>query len=172
MSPIPLDARHIANQQGDFAPQLKSSWMIEIAGLEGDAKDLIVLSLESGALPAEGNEVVELKYGNEVRKVAGQAKFETMELVLKDFVDRGTRAAIVAWRKKVYDAEGGLVGLPSAYKKEATMILLATDNTHLRKCRLIGVWPSDVKGGDLSMAESGNVHISITLQYDRAIWQI
>ena len=167
---IPQDARHLANSQGDFVPQHQNNWLIEIAGLDGDDKDLIVLSLVSAALPPEKNTVVELPYGNESRKVAGRAAFDDIPLKVRDFVDRATRAALMRWRKLVYDTTTGNVGLPSNYKKTAELIMQATDGTHLRSVRLIGVWPSSLDPGALDMTGDAVVEITATLTYDRAEW--
>jgi hypothetical protein len=169
---IPQDARHLANQEGDWAPQHQNQWAIEIAGLEGDDKELIILSILSGALPNESNDEVELPYGNEKRYVAGQATYETIPLVVRDFVDRETRRALIRWRRLVYNPETGNVGLPSAYKKNAEIVLYATDGSILRKCRLIGVWPQALNGGDLSMESSDPVQMELTLRYDRAVWAL
>lgn len=169
---IPQDARHIANQEGDFVPQHQNNWLIEIAGLEGDDRDLIVLSLVSSNLPTEANNIVELPYGNEMRKVAGRATYEDIPLIVRDYVDRDVRGALVRWRRLVYDAETGNVGLPSQYKKNAQMILQATDGSQLRAVRLIGVWPSNMNPGAVDMAADDPVQIEMTLTYDRAIWAL
>lgn len=167
---IPQDARHIANQAGDFVPQHRNNWVIEIADLDGDDKDLIVLSLVSSALPAESNNIVELPYGNETRKVAGKAVFEDIPLIVRDYVDRETRAALIRWRRQVYDARTGNVGLPSEYKKTGEMILQATNGTQFRSVRLIGLWPSAMNPGELDMASDEPVEIEMTLTYDRSEW--
>jgi len=170
--PIPLDARHIANQQGDFAPQHQNNWMLEVAGLDGDDKDLIVLSLVSSALPNESNDEVEIPYGNEKRYVAGQATYETIPLVVNDYVDREVRTALLNWRRQVYDPETGLVGLPSEYKKEGEIIIMASNNTQQRICRLIGLWPQAMNGGTLDMTSADPVQIELTLRYDRSVWKL
>lgn len=169
---IPQDARHIANQEGDFVPQHGNNFLIEIAGLSGDDKDLIVLSLMTLALPQEKNNVVLLEYGNEVRKVAGKAVFEDIPLKVRDYVDRETRAALMRWRRQVYDTTTGNVGLPSEYKKTAEIILQATNGTSLRTVRIIGVWPSALNPGTLDMSTDNPVEIEATLTYDRAEWLI
>lgn len=169
---IPQDARHIANQAGDFAPQHQNAFMIEIAGLDGDDKDLIVLSLHNLDMPGESNEIVEIPYGNETRKVAGKAVFEDFPLVVKDWVDRDTRAAVMRWRRQVYDSRTGNVGLPSAYKKRAEIILMASDGTHQRKAVIIGVWPSALNPGSLSNEGADQVLIEMTLTCDRTEWNL
>lgn len=169
---IPQDARHIANQEGDFAPQHQNNWMIEIADLEGDDKELIVLSLISGALPPEGNNEIELPYGNETRYVAGKAVYETIPLIVRDYVDRDIRGALMRWRRQVYDPETGNVGLPSAYKKNADMIIQASDGSISRQVRLIGLWPKDMNPGVVDMTSADPIQIEMTLRFDRAVWKL
>lgn len=169
---IPQDARHIANAEGDFAPQHQNQWLLEIGGLDGDAKDLITLSLLSSQLPPESNEEVEIPYGNEFRYVAGKARYEAIPLVCNDYVDRAVRAALVAWRRQVYDPETGNIGLPADYKKEATLLIMATDGTLVRSCRLIGLWPQAMNPGTLDMSSADQVKIEMTLRYDRAVWSL
>ena len=169
---IPQSAAHIANQAGDFVPQHQNNFLIEIAGLEGDDRDLIVLSLMTLALPTERNGVVSLPYGNETRKVAGRAEFEDVPLKVRDYVDRQVRAALVRWRKLVYDSDTGFVGLPSQYKKSANIIMQATNGTHLRAVKLFGVWPSALTPGSLDMSSDAPVEIDMTLTYDKAKWNL
>lgn len=169
---IPQDARHIANQSGDFVPQHQDNYVVEIAGLEGDDKDLIVLSLLSTNLPTESNNIVEIPYGNEVRKVAGKAAFEDIPLIVHDYVDRAVRAALVRWRRQVYETRTGNVGLPSDYKKTGEIILQATNGTSFRTVRLIGLWPSTMNPGALDMSADEVVQIEMTLTYDRAEWLV
>lgn len=170
--PLPLDARHIANQTGDFAPQHANHWTIEIAGLDGDDRDLIEMSIMTGALPTETNEVIEMKYGNETIKVAGAVTVESIPLVVRDYVDRDIRGALIRWRRQVYDAETGLIGLPSEYKKSASVIVYASNNTKLRKCRLIGLWPSALNEGTLDQSSSEPIEIEMTLEFDRHVWSL
>jgi hypothetical protein len=70
----------------------------------------------------------------------------------------------------VYDTTTGNVGLPSNYKKTAEIILQATDGTHVRTVRLIGIWPSALNPGALDMSSDAPVEIEATLTYDRAEW--
>ncbi len=169
---VPQDARHIANQAGDFVPQHGNSWVLEVAGLDGDDKDLILLSLESLTLPAEESEDNEIRYGNEKRYVAGANTYDETTLVLKDWVDRKTRRALVEWRRLVYDPATGNVGLPANYKRTATVILQDTSGGQTRTCRYIGIWPRRLEGGELSMESSDQVKISVTFRYDRIEWTL
>lgn len=167
---IPQDARHIANQEGDFAPQHQNNFAVEIGGLDGDGKDLIVLSLVSGALPPEASEEIELPYGNESRWVAGKIQYESIPLVVRDYVDRAVRQTLIDWRKQVYDPTTGNVGLPSQYKKTGDIILYSSEASIKRTCRLKGLWPQALNPGTLDMTGADNVQIELTLRYDLIEW--
>lgn len=166
---------HLAQQQGAFEPQRQNNFSISINGLgEGDA-ELISLALSSLSLPNESNEIVELPYGNEVVKVAGQARFDDVTLSVRDFVDRGVRDILVRWRRQVYDPrpeQGAKIGLAKDYKKSASITLHAPDGSQKRVCSLQGVWPSTINHGSLDMATSDVVQIELTLSVDKAYWAI
>ncbi|MCG8433064.1 MAG: hypothetical protein MJA83_03405 [Gammaproteobacteria bacterium] len=169
--PVPQDGRHIANQEGSFVPQHGNNWLLEVADLVGaDDRDLIFLSLVSFELPKESSEEIELRYGNEIRYVAGQNEYEAIPLIVRDYVDRAVRNAMVEWRRQVYDPLTGNVGLPTNYKKTGNVILQATDGTFLRNVRLIGLWPQALNAGTLSMDSAEPVQIEATMRYDRIEW--
>jgi len=172
MSPVPLDARHIAAAEGGYVPQTGNIFSLEIAGLDGSDKDLITLSLIDLQPPKESNSVTEIPYGNEVRKLAGRAKVEAMELKVHDWVDRDTRGALMRWRRKVYDPATHIVGLPTVYKKIGDIILAAVDGTHQRVAKCTGIWPSDLDPGRLSQEDDKPVAITCTIQVDLCTWEI
>jgi len=163
-------ADHLANEKGDFEPQRASNWEFEIAGLTANGGETIKLSMVSGALPNETNEPIELNYGNEKRYVAGKVNFETFPLVCRDYVDQSTRDDIIEWRRQVYDASTGAIGLASDYKKDATITLYDPEGTAIRRCRLKGCWPSAVNHGALSYEENGAINIEVTIRYDKPVW--
>lgn len=164
-----LTANHLAPSKGFFEPQRTYNWSLEIALDNAGDQILIMQGLESFAAPEESNDEITLNYGNEKRYVAGQAAFSTAELVLKDFVDMGVANAIIKWRRQVYNAETGSVGLARDYKKNADLTLMAPNQSVVRIWKLQGIWPSKVHYGDLNMATNGNVLVKVTLRYDRAI---
>ena len=60
-------------------------------------REVIKLSAVSSSLPAGANEEVELPYGNSRAYVAGKITYESIPLILNDFVDKDTRAAVLRW---------------------------------------------------------------------------
>jgi hypothetical protein len=168
----PQAADHIAAEAGSFEPQRQNNFSVEIAGLSEADRDLIILALETCPLPNESNEEIEIRYQNEVRKVAGQYIVENLTLSVKDFVDKEVRTAIMRWRNLVYNPNTGKIGLASNYKKRARIIMTAPDGSNSRICKCHGCWPQNVVGGNLDMTGSDKVLIEVTITVDKAKWEL
>jgi len=165
----PTSADHLAAEAGSFEPQRQNNFTFEVALGDAD-RDLIEMGLNALPLPNEANEIVELLFQNEKRKVAGQSTVDDVTLTIVDFVDKDTRGAIMRWRKMVYDPQTGKIGLAKDYKKTAYIVLHGPDESNVRVCKLKGTWPSAVNGGSLSMEGSDKVLIEVTLTIDKADW--
>jgi hypothetical protein len=167
---MPISGDHIAAQAGGFEPQLSPRFSVEITGLDGNDSETIVLSLDAFTPPTESNEAVEIPYGNEKRRVAGQADFQNATLTVKDFVDSGTRDALHRWRRKVYNPETGVMGYARDYKKQAALIWTGPDGQSQRIYNLLGIWPSELNPGGADMNSSDNVKVELTIAVDKAIY--
>jgi len=167
----PLNADHLAAQEGGYEPQRQSNWELELA-LPGADRETIKLSVVSSSLPPESSDEVELPYGNERRYVAGKTTFDSLPLVVNDFVDQETRAAILRWRRKVYNPATGAVGFAKDYKVDATITLWGPDGTMERECKVQGCWPQAVVPGTLDHGAGDPVQIEVTIRYDKADWLI
>jgi hypothetical protein len=164
-----LSAQHLAPAQGSFEPQRQYDWALEIALDDAGDQVVVMQGLESFEVPKEENEEIELHYANEVRYVAGKARFDALPLTLKDFVDVGVARAIIKWRRQVYNPETGAIGLARDYKKNADLVLVAPDQSSLRIWKLIGCWPQRLEGGSLDMTSNEKVLVTVTIRFDRAI---
>ena len=167
----PQAADHIAAEAGTFEPQRSNNFSIEVSLEEAD-KDLIIMGLQSVPLPNESNDEIEIQYQNEKRYVAGQYTVDSTTLIVRDFVDQDTRGALMRWRKKVYDPATGQVGLASSYKKTANIVMTAPDGSQQRVCKMRGVWPQAMTGGNLAMDASDQVLVELTLRIDKALWEL
>ena len=165
----PEAADHIAAQGGTFEPQRTNNFTVEIALGSAD-KDLIQLSVNNVALPTEANDIIEIRYQNEVRKVAGQATVSDVNLVINDYVDQDVRGALLRWRKQVYDPATGKVGLARDYKKRGNIVLHGPDGSNTRVCKLKGAWLSSLEGGTLDYGSSDKVQITGVLTVDKVSW--
>ena len=163
--PVILTADHIAKARGAFEPQRKNNYTVVI----DKAGEVIRKALEKFPFPKESNDAIVVKFGNEERKVAGPAKFENVELVVKDYVDQPVMQKLIAWRKEVYDPATGKIGWAKDYKTDGELILSGPDGTTERKWKLQGIWPSALNpgGGDMESGEPNTA--SVTLTIDKAV---
>jgi len=156
------------NDQG-WELQRTNNFEIFITDLDENKRKIITLSVASGFLPDEGNDPIDISYGNTKVSVAGVFSGATDgSIVVRDVIQQDVEKIIEDWRSKVYNKETGAVGMASEYKKPARIVQYAPDGTHARTWKLEGVWPSRVNYGTLDY-ESNNIKtIDITLRYDLA----
>lgn len=165
----PLTAAHIAPSSGGFEPQRAYDFTIEIYGLNG--ADVLQLSLHDAFWPSGRNESIAIKYFAEERKVAGQLTFADGQLKFVDYVDENVLGVLLSWRDLVHNTATGAQGFASAYKKQASVILLAPDGSRPRIITLDGVWPSEVSTDGLAYSTNDVLKANINLVFDLAIPQ-
>lgn len=160
-----LGASHLASQ--GFEVQRTNNFEIQIENVSKSR--ILTLSVVSGFLPNESNEVISLNYGNTQITVAGAARPNNSgSLVVRDLVQEDVEKMIDEWRASVYNKDTDAIGFAFDYKKNAKVTQSAPDGTLLRVWDLEGVWPSSVDYGSISYESAGAKTISITLQYDKA----
>lgn len=129
--PITLGPMHLSNSKA-YEVQRTNHFEVEFDGLGQD----FTLSVESCPFPVVGNEVLELSYGNSKVKVAGQATFEDIEIVVKDAIGADIEMSLWNWRKLVYDPETDKVGWAADYKRNGRVYQYAPDGTHIRTWKI------------------------------------
>lgn len=166
----PQSPDHLAQEAGSFEPQRVSNFSLEIP-LDGADKEVIIMALESFTLPKITNDKIELHYQNGVVYVAGKAKSDDGNLVLKDMVDKDVLGAMMRWRNQVWSSKTGKVGLARDYKKTGYLVLVAPDNSTIRVCKLVGLWPTaDPAFPDLNMTSNDKVVLTCPLSCDKPDW--
>lgn len=165
-----LNADHLAAQAGAFEPQRSYNWLLELTGaaVSSDDAEIIRLSLDSFAAPEEKNEPIEDHFLNESRFVPGKVSYETIPLVISDYVDVQTAAAMKRWSQKVQNPNTGKTGLAKDIKVEGRLLLFAPDGTLERVWILSGMYPEGRKWGELDMSSNEAVKIECTMRYDKA----
>ena len=148
----------------------RTNWFYVTIALKipGVVDNDITLAVESITLPSVTNDPIELAYGNSKVKVAGQATFDDVSLVVKDFIEADIELALSKWRKQVYDPQTDLMGWAATYKKNASVTQYGPDGTKLRKWILEGVWPSNLDLGELNYDGGDKKIITMALAVDKA----
>ena len=172
-------AEHVASQLGKYEPQRKNNWCIEFTLGDGNAEEILSLSLKGSPFPKQSNAKKQIKYFNETRHYAGAVDaFEALSVKFHDYVDRAVFASLYAWRKQVWNPDSGAIGLASTYKKYGRLYLyppnvtrsVAASGSSARTWKLFGCWPVSVTADDLDMESDGeNVEITCEVSIDRAL---
>ncbi len=168
-----LNADHVAGMgQNSLEPQRVNNFTLIIGltgqGISGDAR-LLQLAIDSFKIPAESNSPIMIPYGNEVRKVAGVAKWENVTCNVKDFVDKDILGSIMSWFNVVYDVRTGIVNHSFVYKRQGLLVAYGPDGRQSRTFNLYGLWPTQVDPGGGDMASNTNNMITMTLRADKCI---
>ena len=86
-------------------------------------------------------------------------------------VDQPVFSSLLEWKTMVHDPASGNTGLAATYKKQGELILIGPDGSGERHYRMYGLWPSNVKGEQVSNMDSNVFKVNATLQCDKAIPQ-
>jgi len=173
-----VSADHIAavGGNGAFEPQRTNNFTVRFSppnGVKGGAAaaDIFALSVDSCPFPSAEGDVIEVPFGNEVRKVSGRWKFSNEMLVVKDYVGAEVSDIVDEWCRLVYNpnpgADSGRIGYANEYKVNAELIFFGPDGNQMRKFKLIGMWPRKNKYGQGDMNQSAQNKIEIEFCVDK-----
>lgn len=134
---------HLANNPDLYEVQRSNTFefvvtniadLLRAGAIAGDGRPLIVngqetlrLSVVKAPIPNFKQEVLQLKRGNTIMKMAGVPTFESGTLVVRDFIGADTKSVLMAWQKLSYDVKTEKVGRMSVYKKECTLVEYTPD---------------------------------------------
>jgi len=170
-----LNADHLAYMgKSTLEPQRTNNFTVIFtlpASVNGDPV-LLQQAMDAFPIPKESNNPIVIKYGNEERKVAGVAEWDSIEFKIKDFIDKPIITLIMSWFDKVYDARTGIIGYTHQYKTQGTVFAFGPDGQHSRTFLLKGLWPVKVNPGEGSMADNTNNIVTVTMRADKCVEQI
>lgn len=175
---------HLANNPDLYEVQRSNTFefvvtdiadLLRAGAVEGDGRPLVIngqevlrLSVVKAPIPNFKQEVLSVKRGNTVMKMAGVPTFDSGTLVVRDFIGADTKSVLMAWQKLSYDVKTEKVGRMSAYKKECTLVEYTPDWQMVRYWILKGCWVSGISQDDFDMESGETKIISATIEYDRA----
>lgn len=165
-----LHANHIGAVGGGFELQRANNALLYIVNLDGNANNVITLSLASFPLPKESSGIIEVNFLNEKRKFAGMVTYDDLTIVFNDYVDKETARLLYNWRYLVKNPVDGKIGNKSAYAKAGRMVKYGPDGGSDREYELQGIWPSALDGGEADFASEDGIKVNMTLTIDKAIY--
>lgn len=171
MNEVRFGAMHMSSTRTYEVQRTNWFYVTLDLGLEGFDSNDITLAVESIGIPSVSNDPIELAYGNTKVKVAGQATYDDVSLVVKDFIEADIELALTKWRAMVYNPENDSMGWASKYKKDGTITQYGPDGSCKRKWKLIGVWPTNLDLGELNYDGGDKKTITMNLSVDRAYVQ-
>ena len=179
-----LGAYHLADNPDLYEVQRSNNFEFVVTGLGelvqsgatvGDDRPLLTnaqkvlrVSVVKASVPHFKQEVLQIRRGNSIIKMAGVPTFPEGTLVIRDFIGADGKSVLMAWRKLSYDDKTEKIGRMSAYKKDATLIEYAPDGVMVRYWDLKGCWLPELSEENFDM-DSGDLRvITGTIAYDRA----
>lgn len=170
---IDMSARHLAPQGGGYEPQRAFNWVLILSALDtipnapANSVDMVRLSVEKVQFPSFGTQVIQIRYMNENRKVAGGALVQGNQIVVRDFVDQQVFNALNAWMLAVHNVSTGAIGYASEYKRTASLQLTDPQGNIRGSIKCIGTWPSNFSAEQLDYeSDSSLIKVNLTLQVD------
>ena len=147
-----------------FEPKLKNRYLMQIDGIPA-------YLVKTANRPQITFEEVTLEHMNVKRYVKGKGAWQTLQITLYDPVVPSASQAVMEWVRLSHESVTGRDGYSDFYKKDVTFQVLGPVGDIVEEWKLKGAWCQDVTFGDLDMASSDPVEISLTLRYDYAILQ-
>lgn len=157
------------NLMRTWQPQQKNLFEMTVEGVDQFVTDggYLSLVLTSVSLPKEDSDEIVMPFLNTEIYYASKTKISEFTAEFKDFCDPNIMKSLIAWRKKVWDADTHRAGLAKDYKKTATLILYGPEWSIIRQWKLYGVWPKSLDPGTVSMDDTGQVQVSVSFRADK-----
>lgn len=161
--PLTIGPMHLSNTRR-YEVQRTNNFEVVFEGLSED----VTLAVASSSMPNITNEPIEISHGNSKVKVAGQANFEDISLVVNDFIVADIEMQLYEWRKSVFDPETMKVGWAEKYKRNGRLYQYGPDGTVQRTWRLIGCFPTGFESSEMNYEGSDKKQVTLPISIDQA----
>lgn len=158
-----ISTRPLTGLLGEIRRQ--NNFVVHIEDVTNDGNNLDIIVTQA-FLPKVSLQVLELRHGNDAKKLPGTASWQGGELRIHDVLSRAEYDALAAWFNQTYDANGAVIGIASEYKKSGYITEYAADGRYSRKWPLEGMWISDLDLGQLNSSSAELKELSFTIQID------
>lgn len=140
--------------------------------LNKDYKENLQMNLIKASRPEISVDTMNMPRLNMKYIVASGAKggmAGTMDVTFRDVIQYETSRLLYEWMTLIFDRQTGAMGYSAAYKTNADVILLDPMGVEIERWRYEGIFPTDLKLGDLEYTDSpSELKVDATFAYDLA----
>lgn len=147
-----------------FEPKRKHRWVLMIEGIDA-------YIVKTAARPTFTTEDVEIPFINSRRYIAGNTKFEPMNVTLHDPIAPSGAQQIMEWIRLHYESVSGRSGYADFYKRDIQLKLLDPVGTIVELWDIRGAFITSANFGDLNYGANDVQDISLTIRYDNCVLQ-
>lgn len=171
--PLYMGTNHMLGVDANV-PLTPNNFEIRIYNLDGSSptenSDLLTLSTdEIGNIAEEQGEIV-VHYGNGIIKFPDKVTFPDVTWTLNCYCSPNVLDALREWRRKVYDPDTELKGLPSEYMKTVYFIRYDGRANPRDVIKCPGTWIGALDNGAMNQAGGDIVKVSVPLKISKVIY--
>lgn len=150
-----------------YEPLKKNRWVLRFPNDIG-VKPFMLKSVDS---PKVQNTSVEIPFMNTSTFVKGRTVWQTMGVVIRDFIAPASRQALIEWFRLHHESVTGRDGYAVGYKKNIELELLDPTGVTVSKwlCENCMIVDQVDFGGMLEYSDDAIIELSFTIQPDRCI---
>ena len=145
-----------------YEPKLKNRFIMDIDGIPA-------YTIKTAQRPQITFEEVTLEHMNITRYVKGKGRWQQLQITLYDPIVPSAASAVIDWIRLHHESATGRDGYSDFYKKNINFQVLGPVGDIIEKWTLNGAFIADASFGDMDVASSDPIEITLTLRYDYAI---
>jgi hypothetical protein len=157
-----FNARFLDARQHEV--QRQSHFKINIEGFDEE----FLLHIRSANLVDKTFAEIETRFFNDLIKQAGTRSFTTLNIEIHDAIGPDVERQLHGWQEQIMDSTTGFMGYAQDYKRSAKITEYNINGEVRSVWQFEGVWPSNVKYGEMTREDITKKSISVTISYDRA----
>jgi hypothetical protein len=173
-----IGAYHLATNPDLYEVQRNNTFEFVVTDLVGlvtpgdttlvNAQETLRLSVVKAFIPNFKQQVLEIKRGNTVMKMAGVPTFDAGNLVVRDFIGADTKSVLLAWQKLSFDVKTERIGQMKSYKKKCFLNEYTPDWKLVRSWELSGCFISSITQEEFDMDSGELKNVTAMIEFDKA----
>ena len=153
--------------QDNYVPLVPNNFEIRIFSMDGSAPEenaeLLTLSTDEIGNITEEQDAIVVHYGNGVIKFPSKVNYSDVDWTLNCYCQPNVLESLRAWKKKVYDPNTELMGLPSEYMRQVYFVRFDGKGNPRDVIKAPGVWIKGLDNGPMNQTGGDVVKVRVTL---------